>query len=256
MSVASLLSSLLTARGAYFLLLLFVSPWIDYLTIDRRHTSTASRLRLYRTAVACLLFFSLIGYALHDHHTILHASAALQKQAGWHELYGGWLYRSVAALTLASTVSSVYIWRRCHVDQVYRATNLPQLRSLRYLLPVTSHERRWYAALSLAAGLCEEFMYRLLLLHWLSAHMPPMTAVLAGGVAFGCAHVYQGLGGVVRASAAGVWFGLAYVLFGSVALVAVQHVAADLQVLVLYRPMEDTPKEAEKLVEGCKLEAE
>ena len=256
MSVSTLLSSLWTAEGAYFIFVLLLSPWIDYFTIDRRYTSSASRLRIYRTGVACLILFSLLGYALHDHRTILHASTALQKQAGWHTLYDGWLYQVVLVLSIVSCVPSLYIWYRCSVDQPYRATYLKELRPLRYLLPVTSTERTWYAALSIAAGVCEEWIYRLLLLHWLSAHLPPLAAVVVGAVAFGFAHLYQGMVGVVRAGCAGLMLGLLYVLFGSWIVVAVSHAAADLQVLLLYRPMVDEPDEAKKLVKGCKLDVE
>lgn len=256
MSFSTLLSSLTTAEGVYFLFILLLTPWIDYLTIDRCYTSSASRLRIYRTGIACLSLFSLLGYLLHDHRTLLHASSALQKRAGWHELYGGWLHSGVAWVTVASCLPSLYVWRRCWVDLSYRVTYSQQLHSLRYLAPVTRGEQVWYAGLSIAAGLCEEFIYRLLLLQWLSQHMSPMAAVAVGVVAFGTAHAYQGAGGVVRAGGAGLMFGLVYVLFGSYWVVAVCHMLADLQVLVLYRPMEDEPEEARKLVSGCKLEVE
>ena len=130
---------------------------------------------------------------------------------------------------------------------------MQQLQPLRYLLLVTHSERLWYGVLSLAAGLCEEWIYRLLLLLWLSMHVSPLVAVLVGGVAIGCAHLYQCVVGVVRASVAGLMHGAVYVLLGSWASVVVLHAVADLQVLVLYPPMVDASNEAKRLARGCKL---
>ena len=256
MSVSTLLSSLLTTQGAYFILVLLVGPWVDYFTINRHHTSSTARLRIYRSGVAFLVVYSLVGYALHGSHTAVHAGAALQKQAGWHELFDGWLHTAVVALTVVSSLPSFYVWYRCCVDQPYRATYLKELRPLRYLLPVTALERLWFGALSVAAGVCEEWIYRLLLLHWLSAHLSPMASVVVGAALFGFAHLYQGMLGIVRAGAAGLMFGLLYVTLGSWWVVAVAHAMADLQVLLLYRPDVDAPDEAKRLVKGCKLEVE
>jgi hypothetical protein len=71
-------------------------------------------------------------------------------------------------------------------------------------------ERRWFLALSLTAGVCEEFLYRgyfAWVLHWWLG----WTGAVAVGVAlFGVAHAYQGRSGATRATLAGAFMGAVF----------------------------------------------
>jgi membrane protease YdiL (CAAX protease family) len=70
--------------------------------------------------------------------------------------------------------------------------------SVEFLLPHTPNELHWFMALSVTAGICEELLYRGYLT-WLVAFylgLPAAVAVVA--VAFGAAHAYQGMSGVVK----------------------------------------------------------
>jgi membrane protease YdiL (CAAX protease family) len=131
------------------------------------------------------------------------------------------------------------------------------VRTMRFMLAVSARERRYWIALSLSAGICEELLYRGFMMHYLSG-------LLAGGVAlgvlgawlvssmlFGLAHVYQGVAGVIRSTIAGVLLGLVAILTGQLTLPILLHVLFDVQILWMYRPVEDDPDVAEKLIRGC-----
>ena len=114
------------------------------------------------------------------------------------------------------------------------------LRRLSFFLPVTRDERRWFAALCVTAGICEEILFRGFLYHAIRVwplHLGPLAALLLSSVIFGFNHAYQGLGGVVNTGIAGVLFGLIFLLTGNLALAMLLHAAIDLQVLILLARM-------------------
>ena len=91
-----------------------------------------------------------------------------------------------------------------------------------------------------------------------------LSGLLAGGVAlgvlgawlvssmlFGLAHVYQGVAGVIRATIAGLLLGLVAILTGQLILPILLHALFDVQMLWMYRPADDDPDVAEKLIQGC-----
>jgi membrane protease YdiL (CAAX protease family) len=96
------------------------------------------------------------------------------------------------------------------------------------MLPRSAGERRTWIALSLTAGICEEVLYRGFLIWYLAAWLPDVAAVFVSSAAFGIAHVYLGLSGVLRATVAGVIFGLAYLLTGSLWVPIALHATVDI----------------------------
>lgn len=107
------------------------------------------------------------------------------------------------------------------------------------LLPRNTRERRWYTAVAVTAGICEEVLYRgvVLVVAMLLLPTAPLW-VLALGVAavFGAAHIYQGLAGVAAAAALGVVLGLIVVATGSLLPAMALHALIDLRVLLLRPP--------------------
>ena len=86
----------------------------------------------------------------------------------------------------------------------------PQLAYVEYLLPHSGNELRWFIALSITAGFCEELLYRGFLLWLLAAYIGTALAALAGVVLFGVLHLYQGRQGAVKAGVAGAIMTLIY----------------------------------------------
>lgn len=89
--------------------------------------------------------------------------------------------------------------------KVMRATGLPESRAVLFLLPRDRRERWAFVALALAAGVCEEYVFRGFLLHVVEAWTgDTLVAVAATSVSFGLAHGYQRAAGVARATLLGM----------------------------------------------------
>ena len=87
-------------------------------------------------------------------------------------------------------------------------------------------------AASLTAGFCEEVLYRGFFLWYLMTWIPTSVAVGISAVIFGVAHLYQGLGGVIKAVVAGAVFGAAYLLTGSLWVPILLHATVDVTSLL------------------------
>jgi CAAX protease family protein len=106
------------------------------------------------------------------------------------------------------------------------------------LMPENSPERLW-AVLGLAptAGLCEEFLYRGFLLAEATAWFHSAAwGVAASSVAFGLAHSYQGLNGMVRAGLLGALLAWPVVQLGSLYPSMTAHFLIDAVALLWLGP--------------------
>ena len=104
------------------------------------------------------------------------------------------------------------------------------------LIPRTAGERRAFLGLAVTAGVCEEVLYRGLLLAVAAALLPslgPVRLVLVAGLVFGLAHLYQGVPGMLTATVLGGSLAVLYLGSGSLLLPVLYHVLVDLRVLVL-----------------------
>ena len=104
------------------------------------------------------------------------------------------------------------------------------------LLPRTPGERRLFTVDGLTAGICEEWLYRGFFLAVVAAVAGrPSTAVLVAvaAVAFGLAHAYQGVVGVVTTGVLGGIMAALYLGTGSLLLPVLLHAAIDLRFLLV-----------------------
>lgn len=109
---------------------------------------------------------------------------------------------------------------------------------VRLLLPQTSREKLW-AVLGLAptAGLCEEFLYRGFLLVEVTAWFHSAAwGVAISSAAFGLAHFYQGLNGMVRAALLGALLAWPVVKTGSLYPSMTAHFLIDAVALLWLGP--------------------
>lgn len=110
------------------------------------------------------------------------------------------------------------------------------LQPVAALLPRTRRERRFFVGVALTAGVAEEVLYRGFLLDYL-VHRPGALALtpalVLAGLAFGVAHAYQGLLGMVMTGLAGYALAALYVTTGSLLLPVVVHALVDLRILLV-----------------------
>jgi membrane protease YdiL (CAAX protease family) len=102
-----------------------------------------------------------------------------------------------------------------------------QMTSVEGLLPRTPTELKLFFALSLAAGVGEEIVFRGYLLAYFDSLVGPAGAVLASSLIFGVGHTYQGAAGIVKTGIAGLLFAGAYVATGSLLAPMLLHAVTD-----------------------------
>jgi membrane protease YdiL (CAAX protease family) len=116
------------------------------------------------------------------------------------------------------------------------------IASLAFLLPHTREERDWFVALSVTAGICEEFLYRGVLIWTLRPSLGLAGAALASILLFGAGHAYQGPKHGIRATAAGIVMTAIVLLTGSLLPAMLVHASMDLGAGFLgYRLLNDAP---------------
>ncbi|WP_215145965.1 CPBP family intramembrane glutamic endopeptidase [Exiguobacterium qingdaonense] len=98
------------------------------------------------------------------------------------------------------------------------------------LLPRTKAEEQSWSAVSVTAGVTEEFIFRGVLLYTVTLYIDGsnVTLALIGGVLFGIAHAYQGIKGVITTGIVGFGLGILYLGMGVLWPVMVLHVLLDL----------------------------
>ena len=120
-----------------------------------------------------------------------------------------------------------------------------KLAYVEYLLPHSRDELRWFSALSITAGVCEELLYRGFLLWLLKAYVGVAAAAVIGVVLFGALHIYQGRSGALKAGAAGLVMTIIVLLTGWLFPAMVVHALVDLSSGVLgfavLNPEPETP---------------
>jgi membrane protease YdiL (CAAX protease family) len=103
-----------------------------------------------------------------------------------------------------------------------------QMESAAGLMPHTATEYRWWRAIAITAGVCEEVVYRGFLMWFLGHWMSPLLAAIVAGTAFGLGHLYQGPLGMVKTGVVGVLAGLLFAGTGSLLWPIILHAAVDL----------------------------
>ena len=114
------------------------------------------------------------------------------------------------------------------------------MKSLGWFLPHDAQQRRWFAWLSMTAGVCEEWIFRGVVPHGLHARagLSLTAALLISSVLFGWNHLYQGWRAVGSTALIGFAFGLLALLSGGLLLPMLLHCAMDLQIVFSFRPDE------------------
>jgi membrane protease YdiL (CAAX protease family) len=247
-------------------------PWIQHLfalsllvalpiveaRYDRRlkqFTDPERRTGWYRINIVVLCALAIVAVALAYPMNLL-LPAGRESVALWRGAHPA-VFAGAAVLVAAYACLTLGQGLKAAMSQGLRLKIVKAMQPLRFALPVTVRERRWWILVSLAAGVCEEILYRGFVPHYFSGSLAaaiPLGTVgawLTASLFFGFAHAYQGVAGIVRTTLAGSILGSIALLSGGLLLPIVLHFVFDLQVLWMYRPLVDEPDIAARLIEGC-----
>lgn len=163
----------------------------------------------------------------------------------WPQSWPGPLTAAATVLVLGFVVVSTRALRsgalaRATAEQVRRPGegrhSEPAVHATLALLPRTTAERRLFTVVGVTAGVCEEWLYRGFLLAVVAAvggGLPTPVLVVLGAVAFGLAHAYQGVAGIVTTGVLGGVMAALYLGTGSLLLPVVLHALVDLRFLLV-----------------------
>jgi membrane protease YdiL (CAAX protease family) len=138
---------------------------------------------------------------------------------------------AIVAAIIGFTVQQVRAIGRTTPER--RMAIRPKLAFVEYLLPHSRDELRWFTALSITAGVCEELLYRGFLFWVLKAYVGVPLAAVIGVSLFGVLHIYQGKRGALKAGIAGLVMMVIVLLTGWLFPAMVVHALVDLGAGVL-----------------------
>lgn len=135
------------------------------------------------------------------------------------------IYLSVILLVLYMGETLYGIFKRDYLEN--------KVEELSYIIPVNIYEYRHYIFLAVAAGICEEIVFRGFLIRYLEVLLAPIPysavlAILLPGIAFSISHIYQGWWSVVKIFVIAVLFGCIFHLSGSLLWIVIIHILVDL----------------------------
>ena len=121
--------------------------------------------------------------------------------ADWRFYVGVSLAVIVAAWSLRQNIKV----RALPPDRLQRLA--PKFTDVEFLVPRSAAEYRWFQALSVTAGVCEELLYRGFLTWVVAAYVGTWAAVVIVALVFGLGHAYQGPKGILKVGVVGLIFG-------------------------------------------------
>jgi membrane protease YdiL (CAAX protease family) len=113
--------------------------------------------------------------------------------------------------------------RRVSNDEASLAKVRRQVAHVGRILPKSPAELRWFYAVAVTAGICEEVLYRGFLVAYLGGIAGPWPAVGLAALVFGFGHVYQGWRGMLATTLVGLLLGGLFLLTGSLLVPMVLH---------------------------------
>lgn len=139
----------------------------------------------------------------------------------------GWPWSAIGVgvfVALAQVINLAMVWR--NADKLTEIKK--KIGELSNLAPQTPREDRLWDMVSITAGVCEEILYRGLLLATLVALVGTWPAVAITSLIFGLGHAYQGISGIAKTGLVGLVLALLTVSSGSLYIAIVLHAVVDL----------------------------
>lgn len=139
-------------------------------------------------------------------------------------------------LAAALLIAIVYVVLGPHVqalrNEKVRRILLQGYERLAFFMPNTPPEFRWFGAVAVTAGICEEILWRGFLIHYFGRdpwHLGVFAAVVISSLSFASTHLYLGLKSVLlNTFVGGIMFALLFILTGNLLVPIILHAAVDL----------------------------
>ena len=201
---------------------LIVDHFVTWPAFLRRSQIDApsARLRLWAAWMTLLWTLTVIGIAIWLWDNRACDALGLSLPRGW-RLWGSVIL--IVGFTVLQALMALKIVRIAGPKPKIRA----QLGELAKMLPHSQNELGWFVAVSVTAGICEEFLFRGYLIWAFTPALGWSGAAVLSLLAFAAAHAYQGRAGVVRAAIAGALLTLLVVVSGSLFPAMVLHALID-----------------------------
>ncbi len=144
--------------------------------------------------------------------------------------FGNWISYSVAAVYFLSFIYNIYSIFKLKGDENLQKQNAAKLpEELKLFLPVTVKEKKVWTYVAITAGTTEEILYRGYLFFALGIIFPALSifmVFIVSSIIFGIGHLYQGAE-AVKPAIIGIFYGLFYLVFGSIFPVIILHFLQD-----------------------------
>lgn len=208
----------------FAILLVALDAWY-FLPRDRRRIAAGAptaRWTLYRRTIIGEWVVALAAILLWAREGRSWGALGLQPPTDWRLVTG----LALAVVTAALAVRQAASIRRFSSERLEKIR--PRLASVDLLEPRTAAEYRWFMALSITAGVCEELLYRGFLTWLLASYMPLVLAIIIVSIAFGFGHGYQGVKGIVKTGTVGLIMSLIVLASGWLIPAMVIHAILDI----------------------------
>jgi membrane protease YdiL (CAAX protease family) len=136
-----------------------------------------------------------------------------------------WAAIGVGVLVILAQVINLAIVSR-NADKLTEVKK--QIGDLANIAPQTPGEDRLFDMVSITAGVCEEILYRGLLLATFVPLVGTWPAVAITSLIFGLGHAYQGMSGIAKTGMVGLVLALFTVFSGSLYIAIVLHAVVDM----------------------------
>lgn len=181
----------------------------------------AVRMRIYRLALGQWLWAA-AAIAIWTLYARPWPDLGLSLPQGWR------LALSIGYAIAATAFLALQLWSVARLSPEQRAAARPTLGAVALVLPHTAAEHRWFLAVSVTAGVCEELLWRGYLPWFFAPWLGNVGAMVAMVLVFGIAHIYQGWQGAFKAILVGAVMVAIVLSTGSLLPAMVAHTLTDI----------------------------
>jgi uncharacterized protein len=214
-----------------------LAPWLSRILYQRVRQAieagdARARIRLYRVILATQVLTTAIVLGLWVLGGISRTSLGLGAPRSW------WLSQGLAIVS-----GGLLLWSGWKL-RARSGKIRSELQHAEAILPMTARESRWFAAISIGAGIDEELMFRGFLFYYFTLwfpHINPLENALLTSAIFGFGHLYQGTKGVLSTGVTGLILAGLFLLSGNLLLPMVVHALGDLRAAIVFWPQEQSP---------------